>query len=107
MASADSTLTTKHIQLSHLVTSTGISHTPVVQSSNIVEDLRRNVSLNFVLQYPSGSSIGSKCSLEVRLFQYLCQFNPCLDIIRELLCHLPQVALGNVSLRLAARISIQ
>lgn len=59
-----------------------------VKCPKVVENLRRNVSLHFLLQDAGGCAICRQCSLNVSLLQYLSQLNPGLHVIWVLFCHL-------------------
>lgn len=58
-----------------------------VKSSQVVEDLRRNVSLHLLLQDACRCAVSGKRSLDVRLLQDLSQLDPCFHIIWILLCN--------------------
>lgn len=66
-----------------------------VKSTQVVEDLRGNIGLHFLLQDAGGCAVRRQCSLYVGLLQDLSQLNPRLHIIWVLLCHLLQMTLGN------------
>lgn len=64
-----------------------------VESPQVVEDLRGNVGLHFLLQDAGGCAVSGQRSLDVSLLQDLRQLNPRLHIIWVLLCYLLQVTL--------------
>lgn len=66
---------------------------PEVKSPEVVENLRRNVSLHLLLQDAGGGAICRQCSLDVSLLQNLSQLDPGLHIIWVLFCYLLQMTL--------------
>lgn len=66
---------------------------PEVKSSQVVEDLRWDISLYLLLQDAGGCAISRQSPLDVRLLEDLSQFDPSLHIIWVLLCYLLQMAL--------------
>lgn len=64
-----------------------------VKSPKVVENLGRNIGLNFLLQDAGGGAICRQRSLDVSLLQDLSQLDPGLHIIWVLFCYLLQMAL--------------
>lgn len=64
-----------------------------VKSSQVVEDLRGDISLHLLLQDAGGCAVGGQCSLDVSLLQDLSQLDPCLHIVWVLLGYLLQMTL--------------
>lgn len=59
-----------------------------VKGPEVVENLRRNIGLHFLLQDAGGRAICRQCSLDVSLLQNLSQLDPGLHVIWVLFCHL-------------------
>lgn len=64
-----------------------------VKCPEVVENLRRNIGLHFLLQDAGGRAICRQRSLDVCLLQNLSQLDPGLHIIWVLFCYLLQMTL--------------
>ena len=75
----------------------GLSQVPQseVESPQVVEDLRGDVSLDLLLQNAGGRAVGREGALDVGLLQDLSQLDPGLNVIRVLLGYLLQMTLQN------------
>lgn len=78
-----------------------------VKSAQVVEDLRGNIGLHFLLQDTGGCAVRRQCSLYVGLLQDLSQLDPRLHIIWVLLCHLLQMSLENKDSEMYSDMTIQ